>query len=54
MVLYVVDETEFNRQFYRLWVIIGQTNRRGEGLVCGTLEGCDGGIGIVSVIVDPF
>ena len=26
----------------------------GEGLVCGMLEGCGGGMGSVSVIGDPF
>jgi len=41
-------------KFYQLRVIIGQTTRRGEKLVCGMLKGCGGGMGIVSVIVDPF
>ena len=48
------DETEFNRQFYRLRVITGQMIRRGGCLVCGMLEGCGGGIGIIFITVDPF
>src|SRR4051812_16959119 len=41
-------------KFYRLRMITGKTIWRGEKLVCGMLEGCGVGMGIVSVIVDPF
>src|SRR3954468_19496419 len=50
-----VLEINSSGKFYRLRVIIGQTDRRGGGkLVCGMLEGCGEGMVIVFVIGDLF
>ena len=40
--------------FYSTGQIIGQTVRRGDGSMLGILEGCGGGMGIISVIVGLF
>ena len=49
-----VFEINSSGYFISTGQIIGQTVRRGGGLMLGMLEGCGGGISITFVFVDPF